>query len=165
MDTPRRVSAVRADVLTAAYTRNPERFVRKDGRRSGCGPAADAVLVVGVDAKEAEMTTSTQAWRAGEEAGASAAGFRLDYPDGSLPRHIYRATGGPSGLDVSKLLNQTGHVTLDLGFGNTAAARHGARDAGSPPAQGAPGAARPRRPVSGRVLGIHLAHRLRCSAI
>ena len=55
------------------------------------------------------------------EAGQSPAQFSLGYDGALLPLSRYPATEGPSGLDVSKLLNQTGHVTLDQGFGNTAA--------------------------------------------
>src|SRR6266487_5059765 len=67
------------------------------------------------------MTISTQVQRAGEGAGAPPAGVTLEYEKGSLPLPVHPATDGPSGLDVSKLLSQTGHVTLDVGFANTAA--------------------------------------------
>ena len=46
--------------------------------------------------------------------------FTLNYPAGSLPLDLTRATDGPSGLDVSMLLASTGQVTLDPGFKNTA---------------------------------------------
>ena len=67
------------------------------------------------------MTTIAQVRGPGGEAGRSPAQFSLGYDGVSLPLSRYPATEGPSGLDVSKLLNQTGHVTLDPGFGNTAA--------------------------------------------
>src|SRR5215216_4013111 len=46
--------------------------------------------------------------------------FKLDYANGQLPLPAREATEGPSGLDISKLLKETGHVTLDVGFVNTA---------------------------------------------
>ncbi len=49
------------------------------------------------------------------------ADFDLSTPNGSLPLAVIKATEAPSGLDVSALLSSTGHVTLDPGFGNTAA--------------------------------------------
>jgi citrate synthase len=66
------------------------------------------------------MTTSPEVRRGGEAAGTPAVGFSLEYDNRSLPLPEHAATVGPSGLDVSKLLNQTGYVTLDVGFGNTA---------------------------------------------
>ena len=48
-------------------------------------------------------------------------GFTLEHSKGSLPLPVHPATDGPPGLDVSHLLQGTGHVTLDQGFGNTAA--------------------------------------------
>src|SRR5690242_18314611 len=67
------------------------------------------------------MTTIATMRGPGGEADQSPAQFSLGYDGASLPLSSYPATEGPSGLDVSKLLNQTGHVTLDQGFGNTAA--------------------------------------------
>src|SRR3954470_4862769 len=46
--------------------------------------------------------------------------FKLDYANGQLPLPPREATEGPSGLDISKLLAETGNVTLDVGFVNTA---------------------------------------------
>jgi citrate synthase len=48
------------------------------------------------------------------------ADFELKHPGGQLPLHVTEATEGPSGLEVSTLLKETGHVTLDPGFVNTA---------------------------------------------
>jgi citrate synthase len=45
----------------------------------------------------------------------------LRYPDGELELAEVPATEAPSGLDVSRLLAETGRVTLDPGFVNTAA--------------------------------------------
>jgi citrate synthase len=45
----------------------------------------------------------------------------LTYPGGQLPLGVVDATDGESGLNVSALLSKTGYVTLDPGFGNTAA--------------------------------------------
>jgi citrate synthase len=67
------------------------------------------------------MTTGTEVRGAGRQAGASGDGYRLEYDGRSLPLPSHAVTEGPSGLDVSKLLNLTGHVTLDVGYGNTAA--------------------------------------------
>ncbi len=47
--------------------------------------------------------------------------FALRYPEGELPLADVPATVGESGIDVSPLLKQTGRVTLDHGFMNTAA--------------------------------------------
>jgi citrate synthase len=46
--------------------------------------------------------------------------FELKHPGGQLPLPVTEATEGPSGLEVSTLLKDTGHVTLDPGFVNTA---------------------------------------------
>ena len=48
------------------------------------------------------------------------ANFSLAHPDGSLDLPVVDGSEAPSGLDVSKLLKETGHVTLDQGFVNTA---------------------------------------------
>ncbi|HZG91994.1 MAG TPA: citrate synthase [Pseudonocardia sp.] len=47
----------------------------------------------------------------------------LNYPGGEHPMPISPATEGAAAFDISKLLPQTGMVTLDSGFGNTAACR------------------------------------------
>jgi citrate synthase len=44
----------------------------------------------------------------------------LHTPEGQLPLEITQGTEEPPGLNISKLLSQTGHVTLDPGFVNTA---------------------------------------------
>ncbi len=44
----------------------------------------------------------------------------LTYPDGSLDLPVVPSTVGNSGMDVSSLLSETGHVTVDPGFVNTA---------------------------------------------
>jgi citrate synthase len=44
----------------------------------------------------------------------------LRHPGGSLELPIRRATEGASGIELGRLLNQTGLVTLDTGFVNTA---------------------------------------------
>jgi citrate synthase len=46
--------------------------------------------------------------------------FELTHPGGQLPLPVVAATDGPSGLEVGTLLKDTGHVTLDPGFVNTA---------------------------------------------
>lgn len=46
--------------------------------------------------------------------------YLLDHEGQQLPLPIREAVAGPSGLDISGLLPQTGHVTLDPGFVNTA---------------------------------------------
>ena len=48
------------------------------------------------------------------------ADFELKHPGGQLPLPVNAATEGPAGLGVSSLLKETGHVTLDPGFVNTA---------------------------------------------
>ena len=45
----------------------------------------------------------------------------LNYPGGELDLGVTRATEGSSGVNVSSLLSTTGLVTMDPGFGNTAA--------------------------------------------
>ncbi|MCX6433490.1 MAG: citrate synthase [Actinobacteria bacterium] len=47
--------------------------------------------------------------------------YVLNYADGELPLPEVPATVGESGLNIGPLLKQTGHVTLDHGFMNTAA--------------------------------------------
>jgi citrate synthase len=46
---------------------------------------------------------------------------KLDHPGGQLSMPLREAVEGPGGIDVSALLKETGHVTLDQGFVNTAA--------------------------------------------
>ncbi|MCD0451492.1 citrate synthase [Actinocorallia sp. API 0066] len=46
--------------------------------------------------------------------------FGLDHKDGRLPLEVTEATEGPGGLKIGKLLAETGYVTLDTGFVNTA---------------------------------------------
>ncbi|CNF48156.1 citrate synthase I%2C hexameric type [Mycobacterium tuberculosis] len=46
--------------------------------------------------------------------------FELDHASGRMPLEVAEATEGPSGLVVGSLLKETGHVTLDPGFTNTA---------------------------------------------
>ena len=48
------------------------------------------------------------------------ADFELKHPGGSLPLPVTEATEGPSGLEAGALLKETGYVTLDPGFVNTA---------------------------------------------
>ncbi len=47
--------------------------------------------------------------------------YILNYPGGELPLNEIPATVGERGIDISPLLKDTGHVTLDHGFLNTAA--------------------------------------------
>jgi citrate synthase len=46
---------------------------------------------------------------------------KLDHPGGQLSMPVRAAVEGPGGIDVSNLLKETGFVTLDQGFVNTAA--------------------------------------------
>ncbi|MEU7872321.1 citrate synthase [Dactylosporangium sp. NPDC049140] len=46
--------------------------------------------------------------------------YNITYPDGELELKVRKATEGPGGLEVGSLLKQTGQVTLDTGFVNTA---------------------------------------------
>ncbi len=48
------------------------------------------------------------------------ADYELAYESGRLPLSLREATEPPSGLSIGKLLSETGHVTYDPGFGNTA---------------------------------------------
>ncbi|GLY00081.1 MULTISPECIES: citrate synthase [Actinoplanes] len=45
---------------------------------------------------------------------------KLDHPGGQLSMSVRKAVDGPGGIDVSALLKETGFVTLDQGFVNTA---------------------------------------------
>jgi citrate synthase len=45
---------------------------------------------------------------------------KLDHPGGQLSMPVRAAVEGPGGIDVSALLKDTGYVTLDQGFVNTA---------------------------------------------
>jgi citrate synthase len=47
------------------------------------------------------------------------ADIELKHPKGQLPLPIVEAVDGPHGLGVTKLLKETGYVTLDPGFVNT----------------------------------------------
>jgi citrate synthase len=66
------------------------------------------------------MAINTQGNGREAESGRSE-GFLLEHSKGSLPLRVHAATEGPDGLDISHLLAETGHVTLDQGFVNTAA--------------------------------------------
>jgi citrate synthase len=46
--------------------------------------------------------------------------YKITYPDGELDLPTRKATEGPAGLEIGKLLKDTGQVTLDTGFVNTA---------------------------------------------
>ncbi|GAA1835083.1 citrate synthase [Luedemannella flava] len=47
------------------------------------------------------------------------ADVKLDYPGGPLPLPVHEATEGAHGLDIGKVLSETGYVTYDPGFMNT----------------------------------------------
>ena len=47
--------------------------------------------------------------------------YVLKTPTGELPLPEVPATVGESGLNITPLMKETGHVTLDHGFLNTAA--------------------------------------------
>jgi citrate synthase len=47
------------------------------------------------------------------------ADYELNHPAGTLPLPVVESTEGPSGLEISSLLKETGYVTLDSGFVNT----------------------------------------------
>ncbi|MBX6356434.1 MAG: citrate synthase [Micromonosporaceae bacterium] len=49
------------------------------------------------------------------------ADVKLDHPAGQLSMPLHDAVEGASGIDIGKLLSQTGYVTYDPGFVNTAA--------------------------------------------
>ncbi|MFC0041662.1 citrate synthase [Actinomadura rayongensis] len=46
--------------------------------------------------------------------------FELNHAGGRMPLEITQASEGPSGFGIGSLLKETGHVTLDPGFTNTA---------------------------------------------
>src|SRR3954452_20180446 len=45
---------------------------------------------------------------------------KLDHPGGQLSMPVRPAVEGPGGIEISSLLKETGFVTLDTGFVNTA---------------------------------------------
>ena len=49
--------------------------------------------------------------------------YVLRHPNGELDLPVHPATVGESGLDIGPLLKETGHVTLDVGFMNTASCK------------------------------------------
>jgi citrate synthase len=49
--------------------------------------------------------------------------YELRHPDGTLDLAEVDGTEAPEGIDITKLLAQTGRVTYDPGFGNTASCR------------------------------------------
>ncbi|MEJ5944948.1 citrate synthase [Pseudokineococcus basanitobsidens] len=59
----------------------------------------------------------------GEQDGPAEQGSVLQHPGGELPLPTVPATEGSAGVDVSGLLKETGLVTLDPGFVNTASCR------------------------------------------
>ena len=46
--------------------------------------------------------------------------YSVQHPNGEVPLPVVPSTVGESGLDISALLRETDHVTLDHGFVNTA---------------------------------------------
>jgi citrate synthase len=48
------------------------------------------------------------------------ADIKLDHPSGQISLPVHHAAEGPSGIDVGKLLAETGFVTYDPGYVNTA---------------------------------------------
>jgi citrate synthase len=48
---------------------------------------------------------------------------KLETPNGMIELPIVDGSEAPSGLDISKLLSTSGHVTLDVGFVNTASCK------------------------------------------
>ncbi len=62
--------------------------------------------------------TQTEATQS--EAQPESTDMTLVHSGGELPLPVIKATDGNDGVDVSALLKQTGHVTLDVGFVNTA---------------------------------------------
>jgi citrate synthase len=67
------------------------------------------------------MTISAPRPRSDQKVATSTNGFTLGHDGVALPLPERPATEGSSGLDISRLLAQTGRVTLDFGFVNTAA--------------------------------------------
>jgi citrate synthase len=55
-----------------------------------------------------------------KDASVTDAQFTLKHADGEIELPVVGATEGAAGIDVSRLLKDTGHVTLDPGFVNTA---------------------------------------------
>src|SRR5689334_10060267 len=49
--------------------------------------------------------------------------FSLEHPGGTLALSVHEAEEGPAGIEITKLLNETGSVTYDPGFVNTASCR------------------------------------------
>ena len=45
---------------------------------------------------------------------------KLEHPDGQLTLPVRPTVEGPPGLEIGNLLKETGHVTFDPGFVNTA---------------------------------------------
>jgi citrate synthase len=50
------------------------------------------------------------------------ADYELSHPGGSMPLEVVGGTEPPNGLNIGKLLDKTGRVTFDRGYGNTAPA-------------------------------------------
>ena len=46
--------------------------------------------------------------------------IKLDHPSGQISLAVHQAVEGPSGIGVEKLLSETGYVTYDPGYMNTA---------------------------------------------
>ncbi len=49
--------------------------------------------------------------------------FSLEHPGGTLALSVHEAEEGPAGIEITKLLKETGAVTYDPGFVNTASCR------------------------------------------
>ncbi len=66
------------------------------------------------------QSDATQDEAAQTEAQSDSTDMTLTHAGGELALPVVKATDGNDGVDVSALLKQTGHVTLDVGFVNTA---------------------------------------------
>ena len=67
---------------------------------------------------------------------------KLDHPNGQISMPVHQAAEGPSGIEVGKLLADTGFVTYDPGYVNTASAHPPSRSSTAMRASCATGATR-----------------------
>jgi citrate synthase len=66
------------------------------------------------------MAAAARSRTAGQTGTTRMSEYKITYPDGELDLQVRKSTEGPSGLEIGKLLKDTGQVTLDTGFVNTA---------------------------------------------
>jgi citrate synthase len=88
--------------------------------RGGAARASEILRVGAISAGRGQWRPRPEAGLRDETGTTRMSEYKITYPDGELDLPARKATEGPAGLEIGKLLKDTGQVTLDTGFVNTA---------------------------------------------